>query len=136
MSDLLPSIFNKNWFNLPSLLQDIKEFQNEGKGLTIYDEQNKIIVEAPMPGLKNEEIEINFHNGMLWIKGEKKEETTDKDKKFYTKSFRSYSFNVSLPDRVDETQDPNASYKDGVLKISFQKAKSSQNKRIPIKNEK
>lgn len=86
-----------------------------------------------MPGLKSEEIEINLNKGTLWIKGEKKEEATDKDKKFYSKSTRSFSYSIALPEQVDESQEPEATYKDGVLKISFKKAKTSEAKRINIK---
>ncbi|MDR2539413.1 MAG: Hsp20/alpha crystallin family protein [Chlamydiales bacterium] len=109
--------------------------QSEGKdqGLTIYDEKNNIVIEASMPGLKSEEIEINLNKGMLWIKGEKKEEETDKSKKFYKKSFRSYSYNIVLPDEIDENQEPDACYKDGVLVLTFPRAKDPGIKRISIR---
>lgn len=137
MSNLFPTIFNKDLlFRFPTLLQGLREFENEDKnqGLTVYDEKNDIIIEAAMPGLKNEEIEISLNKGVLWIKGEKKEEETDKDKKYYKKSLRSFSYSINLPDQIDETQEPKASYKDGILKISFQKEKKSEGKRIAIKN--
>jgi HSP20 family protein len=137
MSNLLPSIFNKDpLFYFPSFLQELEQFQKGGgkdQGLTIYDEKNNIVVEAALPGLKSEEIDINLNKGTLWIKGEKKEEATDKDKKFYKKSVRSFSYSIALPEQVDENQEPEASYKDGILKISFPKAKTSEAKRINIK---
>lgn len=139
MSKLLPSMFNikKGSINsLPGFLQEFEQIlQSEGKdqGLTIYDEKNNIVIEAAMPGLKLEEIEINLNKGMLWIKGEKKEEETDKNKKFYKKSFRSYSYNIVLPDEIDENQEPDASYKDGILVITFPRAKDLGIKRISIR---
>lgn len=137
MSNLLPSIFNKDpLFHFPNFLKELEQFKSGGKdqGLTIYDEKNTIVIEAAMPGLKSEEIEINLNKDTLWIKGEKKEEATDKDKKFYSKSTRSFSYSIALPEQVDESQEPEATYKDGVLKISFKKAKTSEGKRINIKN--
>lgn len=123
--------------NYPSLMHEFEQLLNGRKdqGLTVYDEKNAIVVEAPMPGLKPEEIEVSLNKGVLWIKGEKKEEATDKDKKFYRKSMRSFAYSISLPDQIDERQEPKASYKDGLLKISFQKAKSSEAKRIAVKSE-
>lgn len=152
MSKLLPSIFNKDTlfnfptsvfnkdslFNFPTFLQELEQLQNgeRNQGLTIYDEKNNIFVEAALPGLKSDEIEVNLNKGILWIKGEKKEEETEKDKKYYRKSIRSFSYSIALPDQVDESQEPKASYKDGILKISFQKAKTSEAKRIAVKSEK
>jgi HSP20 family protein len=139
MSKLLPSMFNikkGSISNLSSFLQEFEQIlQSEGKdqGLTIYDEKNNIVIEASMPGLKSEEIEINLNKGMLWIKGEKKEEETDKSKKFYKKSFRSYSYNIVLPDEIDENQEPDACYKDGVLVLTFPRAKDPGIKRISIR---
>jgi HSP20 family protein len=137
MSNLLPSIFNKDTLlYFSNLFEELERFKTGGKdqGLTIYDEKNNIVIEAAMPGLKSEEIEINLNKGTLWIKGAKKEETTDKDKKFYSKSTRSFSYSIALPEQVDESQEPEATYKDGILKITFKKAKISEAKRINIKN--
>src|ERR1700758_5421164 len=100
MSNLLPSIFNKDpLFHFPSFLRELEQFQNNEKdhGLTIYDEKNNIVIEAALPGLKLEEIEINLNKGILWVKGEKKEEDADKNKKFYKKSIQSFSYSIALP---------------------------------------
>jgi HSP20 family protein len=137
MSNLIPSIFNKDsLFNFPNLWKDLEQYQNIGKdqGLTIYDENNNIVVEASLPGLKSDEIEINMSKGVLWIKGEKRVVKEDENKKYYKKSLQSFSYSVALPDQIDENKEPDATYKDGILKINFQKAKSSEAKRITIKN--
>lgn len=139
MSKLLPSMFNVkkgSINNIPAFFQEFEQFlQDEGRdqGLTIYDEKDSIFVEASMPGLKLEEIEINLNKGILWIKGEKKEEEANKNKKFYKRSFRSYSYSIVLPDEIDENQEPDACYKDGILIVSFPKAKHQGIKRIPIR---
>lgn len=142
MYNLLPSIFDKDIFNkdrvlqFPRLWEEFASLQNNLKeqGLIIYTEKNNIVVEAPLPGLKQEEINVTFNNGVLWIKGDQKQEV--KDKTFYTESTRSYSYRVVLPDNVDEKQEPNATYTDGILKIVFPKAKTSEAKQITVKTEK
>lgn len=136
MSNLLPSIFNKDsLLRFPNFFHELEQLQDgKDQGLTIYEEKNNIVVEAAMPGLKSEDIEVNLNKGVLWVKGEKKEEEKDKNKRFYKKSVRSFSYSVTLPEQIDENQEPEASYKDGVLKISFHKAKTSETKRITIKN--
>ncbi|MGZ3634312.1 MAG: Hsp20/alpha crystallin family protein [Parachlamydiaceae bacterium] len=115
----------------------MEDWENETKdqGLTIYDdENNNIVVEAAMPGLKNEEIDIHLDKGVLWIKGHQKTEEKE-NKKFYKKSIRSFSYSITLPDQIEENQQPEASYKNGILKIAFQRARASKAQRISIKNE-
>ncbi|MGZ3733145.1 MAG: Hsp20/alpha crystallin family protein [Parachlamydiaceae bacterium] len=135
---LLPSIFNKDTlFRLPKSIREMEDWENETKdqGLTIYDdENNNIVVEAAMPGLKNEEIDIHLDKGVLWIKGHQKTEEKE-NKKFYKKSIRSFSYSITLPDQIEENQQPEASYKNGILKIAFQRARASKAQRISIKNE-
>jgi len=135
---LLPSIFNKDTlFRLPKSMRELEDWENEAtdQGLTIYDdENNNIVVEAAMPGLKNEEIDIHLDKGVLWIKGHQKTEEKE-NKKFYKKSIRSFSYSITLPDQIEENQQPEASYKNGILKIAFQRAKASKAQRISIKND-
>lgn len=135
---LLPTLFNRDLFQFPEFMPDFKQLQNLGsdQGLTVYEEGNNIVVEAHMPGLKPEEIKAGVNNGMLKISGKKKEEEKDKNRNFYRKSVRSYAFSVALPDQIDANLEPEASYEDGVLKVTLQKAKSSQEKNITIKNNK
>src|SRR5690348_3535081 len=98
-NNLLPSIFNRDFpdyiFRVP-MLADFEGLTNgldrDGQGLNVYEENNNFIVEAAIPGLKEEEIEINIHKGVLRIKGEKKEEKSDKEKKYYRKSYNSFSY--------------------------------------------
>lgn len=142
-NNLLPSIFNRDFpdyiFRVP-MLADFEGLTNgldrDSQGLNIYEENNNFIVEAAVPGLKEDEIEINIHKGVLRIKGEKKEEQADKEKKYYRKSYSSFSYNVALPDQIDDREEPEASYTNGVLKVSFKKAKNAESRKIAIKTEK
>jgi HSP20 family protein len=138
MSLLLPSLFNKNPFlRIPNLIQELEQIQelsSQNQGLTIFEENNSIVVEASMPGLKPEEIEISFNRGILLITGEKKEENLNKEKKFYQKSLRSYKYSVALPEQIDNKNEPEASYKDGILHIVFPKLQSGEAKRIAIRS--
>jgi HSP20 family protein len=141
-SKLLPSIFNRDFIRdpfsrFPALWQEFDLMQNENReeALNIFEENDHLVIEAALPGLNPDEIEINLSKGVLWIKGEKKEEEGDKNKKFYKRSVRSYSFSVALPEQVDEKQEPNASYDNGILRIVFPKAKQSETKRINIKGQ-
>ena len=103
------------------------------KGLSISEDNNHVYVEAHLPGLKPENIDVTFEKGVLWIRGERHEEEEDKKKKFYKKASSSFSYRVHVPGLIDEKKDPEAVYKDGVMKVSFIKSKENQTKKINIK---
>jgi HSP20 family protein len=102
-------------------------------GLTVSEDEENIYIEAQLPGLKSDDLEISFEKGVLWIKGEKKEEQEDKKKRFYKKASHSFSYRVYIPGEVEEKKEPEASYENGVVKIKFAKASESHPKKIPIK---
>lgn len=135
---ILPAIFNRDFadslFRFPanSGWEEICQTESN-QGLSVYEENDQFVVEAALPGLKDSEIEVNIHKGVLWIKGEKKETETDKPKKYYRKTCRSFSYSVALPDQIEDREESEASYENGVLKIAFQKAKAASARRINIK---
>ncbi len=91
---------------------------HESSGVSILEDEKNTYVEAALPGITPEEIDIHFENGMLFIKAEKKEER--KDKKFYRKAHSSFFYQVTVPGEVDETK-VDATCKDGILTVSFPK---------------
>lgn len=110
---------------------------DEGDGMSrIYEEDQNLIAEVPLPGLDPSEIEVQFNQGVLWIKGEAKEEEKDKKKKFYRSCRRSYSYSFVLPGQIDEKTEPKAIYENGILKVSLRLAKQSESKKIRVQGKK
>ena len=101
-------------------------------GVSVSDDKTHIYVEAQLPGLKAEDIEISYEKGMLWISGEKKEEEEDKKKRYYRRASSSFSYQIHVPCPIDEKKEPDAVYQDGVLRVSFSKT-SEKAKKITIK---
>ncbi len=136
MADFPAQADRYDW-SFPAVFQQIEQYVNEGvnRGLTVYEEGDKIIVEAAMPGISSDDINIGLNNGLLVIRGEKKVDEQGSDKKYIRKSDRSYSYSVMLDKKIDESIEPKATYKDGILKIVFVKAKATEAKKIPIKVE-
>lgn len=120
----LPSLFDENLFP--------QEFT--GRGLRIYEENNHLHIEVALPGLDTKDIEVSLNKGVLLVKGETKEEEKDKKRKYYRSSKRSYSYSVALPTQIDEKQEPQAVYTDGILDVSLQLAKQGETKKITVKN--
>lgn len=112
---------------------DITDFGTEQTGLTVSEDKNNIYVEAALPGLQSKDIDVTLEKGVLWVKGEKKEEEQDAEKKYYRRAASSFSYRLNLPGQIDETKEPKAVFQDGVMKITFNKAKASQAKKIQVK---
>jgi len=111
---------------------ELHEFTSPS-GLSVYEDDQHVYVEAALPGIKPDEIDMIFDKGVLWIKAEKKEEKEEKRKKFYRKSLRTFSYRIAVPGEIDESKQPEAVCKDGILKVTFIKTKESPSKKIPIK---
>lgn len=128
---------NHPFWMLPSFFDDEDQFQglffDQAKGLSISEDDQHIFVEAALPGLKPDDIEITLDKGNLWIKGHKSEQTEDKEKKYHKKASSSFSYSVTLPSNADVNHDPEAIYEDGIMKITFIKKEPSQSRKIQVK---
>lgn len=146
MARNLPEILNKPlrqfprlWSSFfPSSMEDLfdedllaQDFSN--KAARIYEENNQLHVEVPLPGLNLNEIDVSLDKGILLVKGESTEEEKDKKRKYYRSSKRSYSFSLVLPTQIDDTKEPQAVYENGILNISLQLAKKEDTKKIIVK---
>jgi HSP20 family protein len=112
----------------------LQEFA-ESSGLSVWEDEKAVYIEAAVPGMKADDIEMTFHNGVLVIKAEKKEEEEDKNKKFYKKAVNAFSYQIDLPAKVDESKQPEAICKNGILRVVFTKGKPKGKSTIPIKEE-
>lgn len=101
----------------------------------LSETEDHVDVTMDLPGVKPEEIDIQVHNNLLTIRGERSEESEEKDRTYHRVERRSGSFSrtVSLPSEVDE-DNVDAAYKDGVLTIKMPKAKATQGKKISVKS--
>lgn len=86
----------------------------------------------PLPGLNLKDFEVSLNKGVLLVKGAAEEE--DKKRKYYRSSKRSYSYSLALPSQIDEKQEPQAVYSDGILNTSLQLTKQGETKKITVKS--
>lgn len=101
--------------------------------LDVHDDKDAFTVTLEAPGLKKEDFEISFHDGVLSIAGERKEEKETKERNCFRRErfFGRFSRSVSLPTDV-KTDKIGATYKDGVLIVSLPKAEEAKPKQIEV----
>jgi len=130
--DIVPKSF---WsFPTNSLLND-EDFLSPsfaGSDLSVSEDETKVYIEANMPGLEADDIEVTYHKGQLWLRGSKKEEE-DKKKKYYRYASSSFNYRLAVPGNIDEKVEPDAEYKNGVMKVTFKKMSEAQPKKIAVK---
>jgi HSP20 family protein len=81
-----------------------------------------IVIEAELPGVEEKDVSVTIANGLLTIKGEKKDQHEEKDETHYfsERSYGAFERCLRLPDTIDETK-VNATFDKGVLRITAAK---------------
>lgn len=102
--------------------------------INISETDEQLNIEVEIPGMKKEDININFENSSLTISGERKQETEKEGRRFHRveTSYGAFNRSFQLPDHIDE-ESIEAEYKDGVLHISMGKREEKLKKQIAIK---
>ncbi len=102
-------------------------------GIDISETEDQFLISAELPGMNKEDITVNLENGRLSISGERQFESEEKGKTFHRVETKYGSFNRSfqLPDNVDE-ESVKATYENGLLNISIDKAEDKVKKQIEI----
>ena len=117
-------------FYLDDMFDDFLSTKSTGMKCDIYEKDGCYHVEMDTPGFSKGDLNISMDNGYLTITAEKSHEDHD-DSKNYIRRERSYgkyerSFYLG---EVDE-ENIDATFKDGVLKLSIPKADENKSKKV------
>ena len=95
--------------------------------------ENELSVSAELPGMDEKDVEVLVDSDVLTIRGEKKSETEDKDRRFSERYYGRFERTIALPFEVEEDKVV-ASFKNGVLTVTLPKSPKAQAraKRIAI----
>jgi HSP20 family protein len=88
----------------------------------VRESADAVTVEAELPGVDEKDVSVTLANGVLTIKGEKKQESEKKGENYHVteRSFGSFERSILLPDTIDEAK-VEAKFDKGVLKVSAAK---------------
>ena len=131
----LDAIFERLNWGLPTL----DHFDEQGQLSTrlprtnVQETDDSYVLELEMPGLSKGDVEVNFENDTLIVKGEKKEQTENKEKsgvvrrEYHTMRYER-SFNVHGVDR-DQVS---AKLEDGILFVTLPKSAERLGRKIDV----
>jgi HSP20 family protein len=99
----------------------------------VYENDHGFWIEAALPGIERTAIEITLEDGVLTLKGERKESDADATRLYVAREIGSGIFERSF--RVPANVDPSkvaASFKEGVLTVELPKREETKPRRITI----
>ena len=104
--------------------------------LDVHETEKEFQINLEVPGMTEKDIDISMSRDTLTISGEKKEEKEENSKGVYRMERRYGTFSrlIPLPENGVDTDNAEASYKNGVLSIKLPKASGYREsvKKIPV----
>ena len=102
--------------------------------IDVYEKDNDIIVETPVMGIEPEKIDVSVEGNNLILKGKSEKKSEVEEKNYFHKEVRYGSFyrTIGLPAKVKGDK-AEATYKDGLLRITIPKAAEVKEKTVKIK---
>ncbi len=112
---------------------EVSQVQGWTPRVDVYEKDNKIVIEAEIPGAKKEDIEVKIRDNAVVIKGEVKKEEEKKEENYY-RSERFYGVFervIPLPAEV-KAEEAKASFENGILKLEIPKATAEKEVKIEV----
>jgi len=95
--------------------------------LEVTESDKQITISAEIPGIDEKDIELTYDDGSLILRGETKSETEDKERKFSERFYGRFQRRIPIGTDVEEDK-IDASFKNGVLKVTLPKSEKAQTK--------
>lgn len=127
---------------LASLFENFAESRT-GKGeltagsfvpaVDVYEDEHNLVLKLEVPGVNEEDLNIQAENNTLTVKGERSFEKEEKEENFHRieRRYGSFQRTFRLPNTVDSDK-IDAHYDKGVLKITVAKKAEAKPKQIKV----
>jgi HSP20 family protein len=99
----------------------------------VYEDEHNLVLKLEIPGVNEEDLDVQLENNTLTVKGERKFEKEEKEENFHRIERRYGSFlrTFRLPNTID-TEKVEAHYDKGVLKVSLARRAEAKPKQIKV----
>ena len=114
-----PSLFDDRFFRS---FVDMSEGMPSGFRVDVCDKGDKYLMEAELPGMKQEDIELTVNNDVLTISATRTKEQREENDNYLYMEIRNGRFQRSFTlDGIDQDH-IDANYKDGILTVTMPKS--------------
>jgi len=99
----------------------------------VVENEHELVLKADVPDLKPEDIDVNFDNGTLTLRGKREFEKKEEGKGYHRieRSYGTFMRAFTLPDTVDPDK-LKADYKNGVLTVTIGKKEIAKPKAVKV----
>lgn len=135
MRSEMDDVFGR-FFGLPAEPKRNGESNMWAPRVDISETDKSYLVKADLPGVDPKDVEINVRDGVLTVRGEKKEQKEEKHKNYHrVERFAGQFFrSIPLPTGVD-ADNVQATTTKGVLTVTIPKKPEAQAKKIAVKSQ-
>jgi len=132
MQNRLHRFFDDGFFS-PMMLNDDLSMGSWNPNVDIYDEDDKLVIKAELPGLDKKDVSVDVKDRILTLKGERKNEHEVKEERYFRRemSYGRFERSFVLPADVDPDK-IKADFKDGLLTIEVPKPEERKPKKIAV----
>lgn len=128
MDQMFEDFFNRRFF-APAWMPRMRfnEMGDMSTSVDMFEDGADLVIKAEIPGMKKEDISVDFAGDVVTISGEKKSEEKTERKDYYRveRSFGSFCRKLRLPVEI-QVDNASASFKDGVLELRMPKSESAK----------
>lgn len=99
----------------------------------IFEDKKEYVIQADLPGIRKQDVQVTFENGILRLSGERKQDGERKDRQYLRAEcpYGSFHRSFTLPGDTPAGQ-IEAEFKDGVLRVRVAKSESAKPKQIAV----
>lgn len=100
----------------------------------VHEDEESLVVRAELPGVKREDIDIQVDGNVLTLKGERKLEAEQENRRYHRieRSYGSFVRQFQVPTNIDATN-IDAQLSDGVLTLRLPKKAELKARKIEVK---
>jgi HSP20 family protein len=124
LEGLFDRLFDDSFFGLSSRVH------GSAVPISLWEDNDHIYVEADLPGMSDQDVEVTVHKGVLFIRGERKAEE-GRQYLYNGRTWGRFERAITLPDEVD-TAAVQAELSQGVLRVALPKSPETKPRKISL----
>jgi HSP20 family protein len=101
-----------------------------GLPVAMWEDDDHLYIEAELPGATETDIDVTVHDGLLFIRGERRP-VAGRTYLYNGRAFGRFERVITLPEAVD-AENVQARLADGLLSIALSKSPRAKPKRVPV----
>ncbi len=105
-------------------------------GIDVWEDDNHLYVEADLPGLARDDIDVTVEDGVLSIRAAKDESDEHKGRNYHVaeRCSRRFERHLRLPEHIDSGK-VDAALKDGVLTVKLNRREQAKPRKIEVQGQ-